>query len=112
MTHHYLAYQYFMKRDYEKAINSYSDAIGINPEDIVSLHSRAAVYIKTKEFDLAIADIDKCIEIDSSQGPFLTIKGRIYIDAGNKEKACEFFYKAQEDGDEEAINLIQKYCPD
>lgn len=62
----------FKAKDFEKAIEHYTNAI--NEPAVVDVHAlmgnRAAAYQNIQKFDEALADADKCIEVkpDWSKG--------------------------------------------
>ena len=60
----------FRTKDYESAINFYSQAVEQTPNDHTILGNRSAAYYQLKKYDEALADADKCIEImpDWSKG--------------------------------------------
>ena len=53
---------HYKKKDFEKAIELYTEAIEICPEEIIYYSNLAAVYIEMKEFDKAIEECEKAIE--------------------------------------------------
>jgi len=86
----------FTKGDYPKAVGAYSEAIKRNPEDAKIFSNRAAAYSKLMEFNLAMKDCDRCIELDPSFIKGHLRKGHICIALKNYQKALEAFEKAQE----------------
>merc|ERR1712002_286625 len=86
----------FTKGDYPGAVKAYSEAIKRNPEDAKIFSNRAAAYSKLMEFNLAMKDCDRCIELDPSFIKGHLRKGHICIALKNYQKALEDFEKAQE----------------
>ena len=48
----------------DSAISNYSKAIKINPKFVKAYNNRGIAYTWKKQFDLAIADFNKAIELD------------------------------------------------
>jgi len=59
--------QFYKKKDFEKAIELYSAAIELNPDDIIFYSNIAAVYMEMKDFDRAIEYCDEGIERSKGQ---------------------------------------------
>jgi len=95
----------FTKGDYPGAVKAYSEAIKRNPEDAKIFSNRAAAYSKLMEFNLALKDCDKCIELDPNFIKGHIRKGHICIALKNFQKAIEAFEKAQslDSGNQEAV---------
>ena len=53
----------YKAKKFDEAIVKYSEAIALNPSEIIFYSNLAAVYMEMKEFDMAIAETDKGIEI-------------------------------------------------
>jgi len=86
----------FTKGDYPKAVSAYTEAIKRNPEDAKIFSNRAAAYSKLMEFNLAMKDCDRCIELDPSFIKGYLRKGHICIALKNYQKAGEAFEMAKE----------------
>jgi len=85
----------FTKGDYPGAVKAYTEAIKRNPEDAKIFSNRAAAYSKLMEFNMALKDCDKCIELDPTFIKGHIRKGHICIALKNYQKAIEVFEKAQ-----------------
>lgn len=53
-----------MKKDYDKAIRDYSEAIRLNPKDTYYYDSRANCWSAMKEYDKAISDYEEAIRLN------------------------------------------------
>jgi stress-induced-phosphoprotein 1 len=58
----------FKQKNYEKAIEYYTQAIEENPMDHTIYGNRSASYHNLKNYDKALEDADKCIAILPSWG--------------------------------------------
>ncbi|HSA59524.1 MAG TPA: tetratricopeptide repeat protein [bacterium] len=63
--HQMLGATFQRKEKYAEAIVEYSVAADLNPSDVVSFTNRGEVYFKLGVFELAIADFDKAIALDT-----------------------------------------------
>jgi len=84
----------FTKGDYPEAVGAYTEAIKRNPNDAKIFSNRAAAYSKLMEFNLALKDCDKCIELDPDFIKGHLRKGHICIALKNYQKATESFERA------------------
>lgn len=58
----------FKENNFIEAIKEYNESIKLNPNDPILYSNRAACYIKLKEYQLAIQDCDKSIQIKPDFG--------------------------------------------
>jgi tetratricopeptide (TPR) repeat protein len=54
----------FTAGDIEQAVNLYSQAIDIDPDNCVYYSNRSAAYMKADSKSKALKDAEKCLEID------------------------------------------------
>jgi len=54
---------YYSKRDYDRAIADYTEAIKINPNDAVLYANRGNAYREKRDYDRAIADYEAALRI-------------------------------------------------
>ena len=64
---------YYKKKDFPKAIELYSAAIELCPQEIIYYSNLAAVYIEMKEYDKAVEECDKAME-KTKEGPYDFVK--------------------------------------
>ena len=76
------------------AINRYSHAIEISPNNAVAYSNRGSVYSDQGNFDQAIADYDRAIELDPSFGTAYYNRGKVYGDQGNFDQAIADYDRA------------------
>jgi tetratricopeptide (TPR) repeat protein len=87
-------FAYAAKEDYAKAIEDYSAALKLEPNDDRPLIFRAATYQAMKEFKKAIEDYTKLIERKPDDIEPLCSRGLCYAQSGEEKKAFEDFDKA------------------
>lgn len=87
--------EFFTSGDFPGAVKGYTEAIKRNPTDAKIFSNRAAAYSKLMEFNLALKDCDKCIELDPGFIKGHVRKGHVCIALKNYQKAIESFEKAQ-----------------
>ena len=59
------------KKDYDKAIADYNEAIRLDPKDAWAHSERGSAYYEKKDFDQAIADHNEAIRLDSTNPYFI-----------------------------------------
>jgi len=79
------------KGDYEAAIRDYDEAIGLNPEDIVSYYNRGVAYYATGDYDAAIHSFDATIELDPQYIDAFVGRGDAYDGKGDHDAAIRDF---------------------
>jgi len=55
--------EYFRSGQYQKAVEHYSEAIRIDPQNVLVYSNRSLAYSKLKEYPSALADACKCVQI-------------------------------------------------
>ena len=92
----------FKKKEFEKALAAYDEAIAIDPKNMTFLSNKAAVYFMQKKYDECIDMCDQAIEVgQANMAPFedrgkaFTRCGKAYQKKGDLVKAIEMLNKAQ-----------------
>jgi tetratricopeptide (TPR) repeat protein len=75
--------EYFKKKEYQKAVESYTKAINLNPMDPSYYGNRAASYLGMKKYNKCIDDCNETLNIDPNFGKALMRKGRAYFCLGD-----------------------------
>jgi len=57
---------YTARRDYERAIEDYTQAIAIDSSNIAALNNRGIVYAARQEYEEALADFNRVLELDAN----------------------------------------------
>ena len=79
---------YIELEDYEKALKEFNKAIKLYPNGPKPFHYRGFMYLhNTKEYDKAISDYSKCIEIDSAYTTGYSNRADVYLELEDYEKA-------------------------
>jgi tetratricopeptide (TPR) repeat protein len=86
---------YAQKGMHEKAIADYTAALRIDPNNASAFRNRGLVYLKQKNYALALADLDRAIDLESAalRKPY-GYRARTYVALGQYEKAIEDFTMA------------------
>jgi len=86
----------FKKQDYEKAIDYYSQAIQLEPNDHVLYSNRSGCYINTNKPHLALQDANKCISLNPSWWKGYHKKGLAEFALNKLDEALESYKKGLE----------------
>lgn len=92
----------------DKAIDSYSEAIKINPKFVKAYNNRGIAYTWKKEFYPAIADFTKAIELDPKNGKAYHNRAIVYSYLGENNKARQDIHKAKSLGIAVDPDLLKK----
>jgi len=84
------------EKQYSKAVESYSKAIELNPENPIYYSNRAAAYSHLGKHDEAIRDCQKSISLKPDYGKAYGRLGLAYFSLGKYKEACEQYKKALE----------------
>jgi len=84
----------FSKGEFPNAVKHYTEALKRNPDDAKIYSNRAAAYSKLMEFNLALKDCDKCVELSPDFIKGHLRKGHVCIALKNYSKAEEAFQRA------------------
>ncbi|KAG5513636.1 hypothetical protein PMAC_000674 [Pneumocystis sp. 'macacae'] len=86
----------FSAKKYEEAIKMYTEAIVLEPENHVLYSNRSACYASLKNFDEALKDALKCIEINPSWAKGWSRKGAALHGKGDLEESKSAYEKGLE----------------
>jgi stress-induced-phosphoprotein 1 len=84
----------YKEGSYPKAVQEYNEGLRRNPVSVALLSNRSATYVKLMEFNTALKDADKCIELDPKFVKAYARKGSCHHMMKEYHKAM----KAYEDG--------------
>jgi len=105
----------YKKKEYEKALASYDEAIAIDPTNMTFLSNKAAVYFTQKKYDECIKECMDAVEVGkANMAPFedrakaLTRCAKAYQKKGDLAKAIELCKDAQLESYEKATQRLLK----
>ena len=100
----------------EQRLEEYNKIISViegkDPRNIITLAllNRSNYYLRIKDFDKAIEDLEKIIVIEPELGEPYNNPGRIYAEKGDNEKTIEYYDKAIErDHKKMFIKLMDRF---
>jgi len=104
----------FSKGQYDEAVRLFSEAIALDSANKALYSNRSAAYLKLMDYDNAIADGVKCVELDSKWGKGYFRHASALQGIGRYEEAVKIFAQglAQDPADRtllEGLQQCQKY---
>ena len=85
---------FYKKRQYDYAIEDYSQAIGINPDDAMVFNNRGLAYRLTGRFERVIADHGEAIRLNPRDAGSYNNRGLIYEKQRRYGRAIEDYSRA------------------
>jgi tetratricopeptide (TPR) repeat protein len=80
--------------DFEQAVNTYDEAIRLNPQDANAYYQRALARRGDGDADGAMADLNEAVRLDPNFEEAFYARGRIYFDRKNYEGAITDYSEA------------------
>lgn len=87
---------YARTEKYEEAIQAFTKALELNPQDSVTYYNRGLAYSMVDEGEKAIEDYTKALELNPQYSSAYNNRGVVYNELGENEKAIEDYTKALE----------------
>src|SRR3989338_6142883 len=87
-------YQYALNKEYDEAIEAYTNAIALTPNLANPYNNRGNAYAKKGQNDRAIEDYSKAIALDPNDAAAYYNRGIVYADKGQYDRAIEDYNKA------------------
>jgi tetratricopeptide (TPR) repeat protein len=106
---------YAEKKEYDKAILEFTEAIRLDPKNAEAYHERGRAYVNIKEYDKAISDFTEAIRIEPDAGSYVARGGayehkKDYATAvSDYEKALEL--DAEDDDALDSLAWVLASCP-
>jgi tetratricopeptide (TPR) repeat protein len=85
---------YFAKKDYDRAIADYTEAIRLDPKYALAYSNRGTAYKAKGNYDLAIADYTEAIRLDPEDALAYFKRGNAYEARKNYDRAIADFTEA------------------
>lgn len=82
------------KRQWDKAIADYDEALRINPHIAATLTNRGNAYYFKGQFDRAIKDYDEAIRLSPNLSEAFSNRGNVYRKTGQYDRAIQDYDKA------------------
>jgi tetratricopeptide (TPR) repeat protein len=79
----------YKNKDYKSAVEAYGIAISHDPSNAALYNNRAAAHIMLMQFKEAIADCDRCFQLDSTNSKAVFRKATAYKALGNIDAAID-----------------------
>lgn len=99
---------YFHEKDFEKAIQVYSQAIQLNPIHDEYYNARGRVYFETGNLEEAISDFSKAIQMNPTTEEAYLNRGICYSLKGNYDEALSDFSVYEKKNKENPILYLEK----
>lgn len=96
--------------DLQGAIADFSQTLLLNPKHVQALTNRAAAYAMSSQPEAALRDITTADILQPGDPEILFIKGRMLLQAGQKDAGCALMQQAVAAGLDKADAFIAKQC--
>lgn len=98
------------RRDFQDAVDKYTEAIELTPKNVIFLSNRAAAYSSLREHEKAIEDADAAIAIDPSYSKAYSRLGLAYYALGKPKEALDAYKRGVEsEGDSPSESMKKGY---
>jgi tetratricopeptide (TPR) repeat protein len=91
----------------QAAVRYFAKAIALDPGHSGARFSQGVSYGQMKDYGAALAAIDRAIEMSPQNGLYYYGRARVYLLAGDKDRALIDFRKAADLGDEDAQGYLK-----
>ena len=85
----------YQKKHYDEALEYYSKAISVNPQEPTYYTNRALVYMVKDDYTLALNDCNNALKIDESHLRALMRGAKCHTILGNLEQSQELLFRAE-----------------
>jgi tetratricopeptide (TPR) repeat protein len=82
------------KREYDRAIQDFDQAIGLDPNNTRAFYSRGIAHNSKREYDRAIQDFDQAIRLDPNNAPAFNDRGTAYNFKRDYDRAIQDYDQA------------------
>jgi len=85
---------YESKRDYDRAIKDYSEAVRLSPNHAYMYRNRGIDYDEKGDYDRAVQDFDEAIRLNPNDATYYDLRGNAYNSKGDYDHAIQDFKEA------------------
>jgi tetratricopeptide (TPR) repeat protein len=85
---------YCERKDYDRAIADFNEAIRLNPNAAATLCDRGNAYFNNNDYDRAIADYTVAIRLDPKSAPLFNNRGNAYSEKADYRRAIADYTEA------------------
>jgi tetratricopeptide (TPR) repeat protein len=99
--------EYAEKKEYDKAVREFTEAIRLDPKNAEAYHERGRAYFEMKEYDKAISDFTEAIRIEPDAGSYVA-RGGAYEHKKDYARAVSDYEQALrlDAEDDDALNSL------
>jgi tetratricopeptide (TPR) repeat protein len=97
-----------LKKD-QNAIDDCTNAIAFGKDNVDAHFTRAIAYSHGKKYVEAVKDMDKAIELDEMNAAAYLYRGEFKKELKD-ESACADVKRAAQLGDQQAVQLVERFC--
>ncbi|KAI0380936.1 hypothetical protein F5Y04DRAFT_256313 [Hypomontagnella monticulosa] len=87
--------KFFKQKDFSRAIAEYTSAIQLMPDEPTYLSNRAAAYMSNYQYEAALEDCVRAVDLDAQNPKYLLRLARIYTSLGRPDEAMTTFGRIQ-----------------
>jgi tetratricopeptide (TPR) repeat protein/Zn-dependent protease len=87
---------HYLRGDYERAAQLYTNDIEKQPENITNYLTRAGCYLAIAQKERALADVERALKLNPNHLLAIELRGEIHLVEKNYDAALEYFTRAQE----------------
>lgn len=97
---------------YQRAIENFTKAIGLNPDDAGAFNDRGGAFAKLGRYQQALEDYNEAIRLKPDYAVFYSNRGVVYLTRGDTKQGCRDVNRACDLGDCAAMKEAQSggYC--
>jgi tetratricopeptide (TPR) repeat protein len=86
-SHRFRGNKYWAEKNLDGALTEYSEAIRLDPTDVLALTNRGRIYVDREDYNHAIADFNEAIRLDPNWSPAYYCRGRMYYTEKDYDRA-------------------------
>ncbi len=101
---------YYLKGDYDRAIQDYDQAIRLDPSFALAFSSRGLAYYKKGDYDRAIQDFDQAIRLNPDYALAFASRGEAYDKKGDRDRAMQDYDQAIQLDPNDSMTFNNRGC--